>query len=470
MRVHCAHYEYSHMDISSDEATHAYSQISHTIEKTSQAHIQTTADVHHSYRASGVCVCVRHCGFSCFFLHHTVLMTIAACFNCCVNAKECNIFLLSIVLSEVFRVFVTNLLLFNFFIARAVYIFWYVLIPPKKWYKAHWVCQQPQRPHSASILWKRQINHVPPVKLWFVKIIYSSLNCSTIKIKMFHCTKIPTFIIRNALPAYAASSIGHNRPNRYLDTMNYRTGCKKDSSIQCSKFSIWFVRFRQKKSGKIIRFFYCCRTVRKIRLWVQWVAAIQKIKMAMMCKCIWILWFVYAKQPFYTLFFMWNFFTLRRIHVRQSLVNLEFAIIDRKKENRKHIEKEIIRLGGMVNTIIHCNLAAVISSRQEIRKNTKLLQYAKSFNVHVISKEFLKDAAQTSDPISSLIIKRSLCEWGSDVSRLARCDRIEEDSIKLNDSLFVCILAIHSHITQWCRHTQSRTCFYRFSHATCNYG
>lgn len=104
--------------------------------------------------------------------------------------------------------------------------------------------------------------------------------------------------------------------------------------------------------------------------------------------------------------------------MRRPLANLEFAIIDSKREHRTNIEKKINRLGGVVNTVIHCNLTAIISNRQDMQKNKNRLRYAKKYNVHVVSEEFLLDVVRTNDPIPSILIKRSLCEWGGDVSSL----------------------------------------------------
>lgn len=76
----------------------------------------------------------------------------------------------------------------------------------------------------------------------------------------------------------------------------------------------------------------------------------------------------------------------------------------------------INKMGGIVTNKIHCNLAAVISNDKNIQQNSSPLKKAKECNVRVVSEEFLMDAAQTNDPIESIIIKRSLFDWGSDVS------------------------------------------------------
>lgn len=132
-------------------------------------------------------------------------------------------------------------------------------------------------------------------------------------------------------------------------------------------------------------------------------------EMAVICK-----WFLCS---FYTVELAVIYIISFRLYKsQQPLLNLEFAVIDGIRENRKKIEKTINDMGGSVTTRIHCNLAAVISNHQNIQKDSFPLKRAKECNVHVVSEEFLLDAAQTSDPIQSLIIQRSLCDWESDVS------------------------------------------------------
>lgn len=113
--------------------------------------------------------------------------------------------------------------------------------------------------------------------------------------------------------------------------------------------------------------------------------------------------------------FIGNHSFFSRSPKRQPLLDLKFAVINSKKENRKKIKQTVNNLGGIVHTRIHRNLAAVISNRKDIQKDSVLLEKAKECNVLVVSEEFLLDAAHSND-LSQCILKRSLCEWGKDVS------------------------------------------------------
>lgn len=133
------------------------------------------------------------------------------------------------------------------------------------------------------------------------------------------------------------------------------------------------------------------------------------MEMKMICKCFSSFCFCHNNCIFVTSNFS-------RSHKNQRLLNLEFAIVDNERDNRKNIEKTINSMGGTVTTTIHCNLAAVISNHKNIQKNSFLLKKAREYNVHVVSEQFLLDVVHTNDPIQSIIIKRSLGEWGSNVS------------------------------------------------------
>lgn len=81
---------------------------------------------------------------------------------------------------------------------------------------------------------------------------------------------------------------------------------------------------------------------------------------------------------------------------------------------RKEIERIVNRLGGKIVNKIHGKLAAVISNQETLEKNSKIIQIAKSYNIQVVSENFLAEA-QHSDPLW-YIKNYSLSEWGSDVS------------------------------------------------------
>lgn len=106
----------------------------------------------------------------------------------------------------------------------------------------------------------------------------------------------------------------------------------------------------------------------------------------------------------------------KRLNDSQPLLNLEFAVIASKRSQRKNIGQRIKCLGGKVSTKVRGNLTAVISNCKNVQKDSVLLREAKKYNVHVVSEQFLLDVIKTDNAIQDVIIKRSLCKWGSDVS------------------------------------------------------
>lgn len=75
-------------------------------------------------------------------------------------------------------------------------------------------------------------------------------------------------------------------------------------------------------------------------------------------------------------------------------------------------------MGGKVVTKINNTIMAVISTPDEVDKMYFRMQEAESEQIHVVSQDFLDEAKDNVGKIPDLIIKKSICNWGSDVSHI----------------------------------------------------
>lgn len=82
---------------------------------------------------------------------------------------------------------------------------------------------------------------------------------------------------------------------------------------------------------------------------------------------------------------------------------------------KKEIEQTIKKMGGKVGHHIHKNLAAVISTPEEVQQMSEQMKQVKTYNIQVVSENFLSEISSDTDPIF-YIISRSICDWGGDVS------------------------------------------------------
>ena len=122
---------------------------------------------------------------------------------------------------------------------------------------------------------------------------------------------------------------------------------------------------------------------------------------------------------------------------------MEFVLIGKLKTPKKKIESRIKMLGGKVVAEIHGKLAAVISNEDEIKKMGPKMTLAKTFDIQVVSEDFLTEVEKI-DPCR-YIICRSLSDWGGNVSFSMILNRIFMISLffhKINT-----ILAIFTHST-----------------------
>lgn len=95
---------------------------------------------------------------------------------------------------------------------------------------------------------------------------------------------------------------------------------------------------------------------------------------------------------------------------------MEIVILGHKDE-KDALKKKITTLGGKVVTKIQKSVMAVIATKDDVEKMGSRISDAQSEDVHVVSKDFLDEAKDYVGKIPELVVKKSICNWGTDVSR-----------------------------------------------------
>lgn len=94
---------------------------------------------------------------------------------------------------------------------------------------------------------------------------------------------------------------------------------------------------------------------------------------------------------------------------------MEFVIIGSLQKPSDEIKCTIQKLGGKLVDRVHSNVAAVISTADEVERMESQMQEAKAFDIQVVSVDFLTAVTSNIDPVS-YIVSESLCDWGGSVS------------------------------------------------------
>lgn len=94
---------------------------------------------------------------------------------------------------------------------------------------------------------------------------------------------------------------------------------------------------------------------------------------------------------------------------------MEFVILGKPRRGKDQIKKEITKLGGKVVTKIKNSVMAIISTTEEVEKNTSRMCEAHDENIHVVSEDFLDCAKDYNGRIPELVTEKSIASWGSDV-------------------------------------------------------
>ncbi|XP_072398728.1 poly [ADP-ribose] polymerase [Diabrotica undecimpunctata] len=96
------------------------------------------------------------------------------------------------------------------------------------------------------------------------------------------------------------------------------------------------------------------------------------------------------------------------------LYEMKFVIIGNSGKSKEAIKKEVSSLGGKVVTKIDKTVMAIITTEEEVEKLGSRMREAESEGIHAVSEDFLKEAKDNSGKIPDLIIKKSICSWGTD--------------------------------------------------------
>jgi NAD-dependent DNA ligase len=98
------------------------------------------------------------------------------------------------------------------------------------------------------------------------------------------------------------------------------------------------------------------------------------------------------------------------------LYNMEFVILGKPDRGKDELKKQIVKLGGKVVTKISGTVMAVIASQDDVEKLGARMKTVQENRIDVVPEEFVDEAPQHSGKIPELVTKKSLCDWGSDVS------------------------------------------------------
>lgn len=100
---------------------------------------------------------------------------------------------------------------------------------------------------------------------------------------------------------------------------------------------------------------------------------------------------------------------------KPPLMYMNFVILNTSK-NKETLKNEIAKFGGKVVTKISKSVMAVISKPEYVEKMGSRIREAEVNDIHVVSEDFVDEAKNYSGRIPELVIKKSICSWGSDVS------------------------------------------------------
>ncbi|GFS22250.1 poly [ADP-ribose] polymerase, partial [Elysia marginata] len=103
------------------------------------------------------------------------------------------------------------------------------------------------------------------------------------------------------------------------------------------------------------------------------------------------------------------------VSTNKPLQDMKFVVAGNLKQSKSDISKTITSLGGVIVSKVDAKTAAVISSKEELEKNSKTIKEAKKLEVHVVSEDFVKGCS--SGDVPKLITTHSIASWGSQVEK-----------------------------------------------------
>uniref|UniRef100_A0A1B6DFG5 Poly [ADP-ribose] polymerase n=1 Tax=Clastoptera arizonana TaxID=38151 RepID=A0A1B6DFG5_9HEMI len=114
-----------------------------------------------------------------------------------------------------------------------------------------------------------------------------------------------------------------------------------------------------------------------------------------------------------------------------SLKNMEFVVLGKTEMSKDEIKNQIVKMGGKLTTKIHNNLAAVISTQDEVDKMGSRMTNVKNCDIQVVPEGFLQESL--AGGALENIKKMNISSWGSDPKkRLAFIE--QKEAIKFTKS------------------------------------
>ncbi|XP_015110104.1 poly [ADP-ribose] polymerase [Diachasma alloeum] len=96
------------------------------------------------------------------------------------------------------------------------------------------------------------------------------------------------------------------------------------------------------------------------------------------------------------------------------LRGMQIFIAGKTSKDKEELRKDIMRLGGLVVSRVHENLAVVIADEKTLKKGGKTFDNAQVYDIQVVPEDFVDEAKDFKDTPVSLITKKNIAPWGGD--------------------------------------------------------
>lgn len=97
------------------------------------------------------------------------------------------------------------------------------------------------------------------------------------------------------------------------------------------------------------------------------------------------------------------------------LYNMEIVIVGHKDEEDS-LTKKVTSMGGKVVSTIQKSVMAVVATIDDVEKMEAPIPDAQKEDIQVVSKDFVDEAEHYVGKIPELVLIKSICNWGSNVS------------------------------------------------------
>lgn len=97
---------------------------------------------------------------------------------------------------------------------------------------------------------------------------------------------------------------------------------------------------------------------------------------------------------------------------------MRLVVTGKTKQSRDELKQIILSLGGKMDSQVNEQTVAVISTEKELKKMDYKMEAAKQHGIQVVPEKFLDDVREPGADAIQLIKTMSMCDWGTDVSRI----------------------------------------------------